>query len=34
MLEEAAIHWRRDFDAVLLGFVLGALTVLAAQTLW
>lgn len=31
LLEANAIHWRRDYDAVLLGFVLGVLATLAAQ---
>ena len=29
LLEESAIHWRRDFDALLVGFVLGVLVTLA-----
>ena len=28
LLEESAIHWRRDFDAVLMGFVFGVLATL------
>lgn len=34
LLEESQIQWRRDFDAVALGFVLGVLTTLAAQGVW
>lgn len=34
LLEDEAIHWRRDWDCVALGMVLGALTVLAIQGLW
>lgn len=30
-LEESAIHWRRDFDAVLLGFILGVLVTLVVR---
>lgn len=33
-LEESQVHWRRDWDAVALGFVIGVLTTLAAQRLW
>ena len=29
LLEDSAIHWRRDLDAVVLGFVLGVLATLA-----
>ena len=29
LLEDSAIHWRRDFDAVLVGFVIGVLVTLA-----
>ena len=31
LLESARIDWRRDWDAVLVGFVLGVLTTLAVQ---
>lgn len=34
LLEESQVQWRRDFDAVALGFVLGVLSTLAAQGLW
>jgi len=34
LLEAESIQWRRDGDALLLGFVLGALTVLAVQGMW
>lgn len=30
-LEESQVQWKRDFDAVFLGFVLGVLATLAAQ---
>jgi hypothetical protein len=30
----ASIQWSRDWDALVLGFVLGALSVLAAQAVW
>lgn len=33
LLEEAAVHWRRDWDAVALGFVLGVLATLASRWL-
>ena len=33
VLEENAIHWRRDWDAVALGFILGVLATLAARWL-
>lgn len=29
-----SIYWRRDWDALLLGFVLGVLTTLAIQGVW
>jgi len=34
LLEESQIQWRRDFDAVLVGFVLGVLSTLAVQGVW
>lgn len=34
LLESAAIHWRRDFDALAAGFVLGVLFTLALQGLF
>lgn len=34
MLEAAGIIWRRDYDAVLIGFLLGVLTTLACQRVW
>lgn len=34
LLEESQLQWRRDFDAVALGFVMGVLTTLAVQGLW
>ncbi len=34
LLEESAIYWRRDYDALMFGFVLGVLCVLAVQGLW
>lgn len=34
LLEESQIQWRRDFDAVLVGFVMGVLTTLAVQGGW
>ena len=34
LLEESAVHWRRDWDALMLGFVLGVLATLAAQGVW
>lgn len=35
LLEESAIVWRRDFDALLVGFALGVLTAVAVLgTLW
>lgn len=30
LLESARIQWRRDWDALAMGFVLGALAVIAA----
>lgn len=29
LLEGQAIHWRRDWDALMLGFILGLVTALA-----
>lgn len=29
LLEASAIHWRRDWDALVLGFILGLVTALA-----
>lgn len=29
-----SIQWRRDWDALLLGFVLGVLTTIAVQGAW
>ena len=34
LLEASAIHWRRDFDALAAGFVLGVLFTLALQGLF
>jgi hypothetical protein len=34
LLESQAIHWRRDFDALAAGFVLGVLFTLALQGLF
>ena len=34
LLESARIIWRRDFDAIALGFVLGVLCALAVRGLW
>ena len=34
LLEDSAIHWRRDFDALLVGFVIGVLSTLAAVMAW
>lgn len=34
LLEESAVRWRRDWDAIALGFVLGVLTALAVQAGW
>jgi hypothetical protein len=34
LLESSRIVWRRDFDAILIGFVLGALAMLAALGWW
>ena len=34
LLEDSAIHWRRDFDALLVGFVLGVLSTLAICGAW
>ena len=34
LLESSRIEWCRDWDAVLIGFVLGILTTLAVQTVW
>ena len=34
LLESEQIQWRRDYDAVLVGFVLGVLTTLAVQGAW
>lgn len=34
LLESEAIHWRRDWDALVVGFLAGALSVLAVQGLW
>ena len=33
-LESARIEWRRDWDAVAIGYALGALSVLIAQVIW
>lgn len=34
LLESSAIHWRRDFDALAAGVVLGVLLVLALMGLF
>lgn len=34
LLESARIEWKRDWDAMFVGFVAGALSVLAVQGLW
>jgi len=34
LLEASQIQWKRDYDAVLVGFVLGVLTTLAVQGMW
>jgi hypothetical protein len=34
LLEDSAIHWRRDWDALAIGFVLGVLATLAMQGAW
>lgn len=34
LLEASAVHWKRDWDAVALGFVLGVLVTLAARGAW
>lgn len=34
LLEEAQLQWRRDWDALAIGFVLGVLATLAAGRLW
>ena len=34
LLEASQIQWKRDFDAVLVGFVLGVLATLAVQGVW
>lgn len=34
LLESSAIHWRRDFDALAAGFVLGVLFTLALHGLF
>jgi hypothetical protein len=34
LLESSAIHWRRDWDALAAGFVLGVLFTLAVQGAW
>ena len=31
LLEESAIYWRRDWDALFAGFILGVLCTLAMQ---
>jgi hypothetical protein len=33
-LEEASIQWKRDWDAVAVGFVVGVLAALAGVGLW
>ena len=32
--EPAQIQWRRDFDALAIGFLLGVLATLACQQVW
>jgi hypothetical protein len=34
LLESSAIHWRRDFDALLVGFVVGVLATIAVWGMW
>lgn len=34
LLEQSQINWRRDYDAVLVGFILGVLATLAYQQVW
>jgi hypothetical protein len=34
VLESARLDWRRDWDAVAVGLVLGVLLTLAAERLW
>ena len=34
LLEDSAVHWQRDYDAVLVGFALGVLATLAVQWLF
>lgn len=34
LLEDAQVQWKRDWDAVAIGFVLGVLATLAAQGAW
>lgn len=34
LLEASAVQWRRDYDAVLVGFVVGVLATLAVVGLW
>ena len=33
-LEAESLIWKRDFDALILGFVLGVLATLAMQGVW
>ena len=34
ILEESAIHWKRDWDALFIGFVLGFLAALVGVSIW
>ncbi len=34
LLESSRVEWARDWDVLLLGFVLGVLTTLAVQGVW
>lgn len=34
LYEQSEVIWRRDWDALLIGFVFGVLSALAAQSLW
>lgn len=34
LLEESQLQWKRDWDAVAVGFMLGVLATLAVQGVW
>lgn len=34
LIEQSQIDWRRDWDALVLGFVLGVLATVTVQSMW